>query len=181
MLGDHTITHNTSTMCDAVERYHIAQRNCVLIKYDKDTRYDNISIKNLVSHAGREFDCVKTIITDNLTEIKNQLMNYDVIGVDEIQFYPDASDVIQYLANNGKIVICAGLDGDYNAKIFPRISELIPLAENITKLKAVCMYCHKDASYTDRISCDTEVEVIGGIEKYKAVCRNCKWNIKKDN
>jgi len=47
------------------------------------------------------------------------------------------------------------------------------MAESVVKLKAVCMVCFKDAAFTKRIGTETEVEVIGGAEKYMAVCRTC--------
>lgn len=50
---------------------------------------------------------------------------------------------------------------------------LVPLAESIVKLHAVCMQCYKEAAYTKRIGAEKEVEVIGGADKYQAVCRKC--------
>ena len=50
---------------------------------------------------------------------------------------------------------------------------LIPLAESVTKLNAVCMLCYKDAAFTKRLGSETQVEVIGGAEKYISVCRQC--------
>jgi thymidine kinase len=77
------------------------------------------------------------------------------------------------MANNNKIVIVAGLDGTFQRKPFGRILELIPRAEKVTKLSAVCMYCNKDANFTLRIVDDQEIELIGGEESYKPVCRSC--------
>jgi thymidine kinase len=53
------------------------------------------------------------------------------------------------------------------------VLELIPLAEQVTKLTAVCKLCYKDAAFTKRMSADTAVEVIGGSEMYMPVCRQC--------
>jgi thymidine kinase len=77
------------------------------------------------------------------------------------------------MANNNKIVIVAGLDGTFQRKPFGSILELIPRAEKVTKLSAVCMYCNKDANFTLRTVDDLEVELIGGEEAYKPVCRSC--------
>ena len=78
------------------------------------------------------------------------------------------------MANFGKTVIVAGLDGTFQRKGFANFLDLVPLAEHIIKLTAVCMSCFGEGSYTKRISGDTEaVEVIGGAEKYMAVCRKC--------
>lgn len=56
---------------------------------------------------------------------------------------------------------------------FGRILELVPLAESVTKLSAICMLCHKDAAFSKRLGAEKEVEVIGGSDKYIAVCRKC--------
>ena len=56
---------------------------------------------------------------------------------------------------------------------FGTILDLVPLAESVVKLKAVCMVCFKDAAFTKRLGSEKEVEVIGGADKYMAVCRTC--------
>ncbi len=100
------------------------------------------------------------------------------------------------MANAGKVVIVAALDGTFQRKGFPNILELVPLAEHVVKLNAVCMSCFGEGSYTKRMSADQEVvrgtgpcrttsvlilgtipvfqlEVIGGADKYMAACRRC--------
>lgn len=179
LLGDFTVTHNTSSMCDSIERYRIAGKKCAMVKYAKDTRYDHLAENGgIVTHAGREHSSVPIYAADNLTEIYDDIAKYSVIGIDEVQFFKDSVEIAQKLANSGKIVICAGLDGDFMGRPFGRVTELVPIAEDITKLKAVCMRCHEDASFTYRISNDEEVEVIGGSDKYIAVCRSCMWQKK---
>lgn len=56
---------------------------------------------------------------------------------------------------------------------FGAILDLIPLAESVIKLSAVCMMCHKEAAFSKRLGSETEIEVIGGADKYVAVCREC--------
>jgi len=73
----------------------------------------------------------------------------------------------------GKVVIIAALDGDFRREPFGQVCQLIPKAENIVKLKAVCMFCQRDAVFSCRITRETETEVIGGVEKYMACCRRC--------
>ena len=51
--------------------------------------------------------------------------------------------------------------------------DLVPLAESVVKLKAVCMVCYGDAAFTKRLGDETEIEVIGGADKYMSVCRSC--------
>ena len=88
-------------------------------------------------------------------------------------------DVLQYAeawANAGKIVICAALDGDYLRRPFGKILGLLPLAESITKLTAVCTICGADAAFTKRLGSETSVELIGGADMYTSCCRTC-WSL----
>lgn len=77
------------------------------------------------------------------------------------------------MANMGKKVVVAALDGTFQRKPFGSILKLVPLAENVTKLSAVCVLCQRNAAFSMRISDETQVEVIGGSDKYVAVCRGC--------
>ena len=77
------------------------------------------------------------------------------------------------MANMGKIVIVAALDGTYQRKPFKHVLELVPLAEKVTKLSSICMYCKRNAAFSHRISSEKDVEIIGGAEKYVALCRSC--------
>ena len=67
----------------------------------------------------------------------------------------------------------AALDGTFQRKPFGNVLELVPMAERVSKLNAVCMICYNTASFTHRMSTETAVEVIGGSDKYVAVCRRC--------
>ena len=76
------------------------------------------------------------------------------------------------MADIGKIVIVAALDATFQRKPF-RVTELIPIAEKVTKLTAVCAMCSNDAAFTIRLVESLAVELIGGDEAYKPVCRKC--------
>lgn len=166
----------TSSMIDDVERYHIMNRLCVIIKYTADIRYDHLaSSGGVVTHAGHERSKVPVERTQTLADIYDVINEYDVIGVDEVQFYPDAPEVLQRLANAGKIIICAGLDATWKGEIFGRMGELIALAEEVTKLKAVCGACCSNASFTKKLSGTGDDVEIGGADKYIPMCRRCMW------
>ena len=96
-----------------------------------------------------------------------------MIGVDEGQFFPDVVKFCEDVAELGKTVIVSALDGDFRRKPFGSILELIPLAEYVVKLSAVCMICTADAAFSKRIVEGDEVEKIGGSDMYVAVCRKC--------
>ena len=81
--------------------------------------------------------------------------------------------IINRMANLGKIVIVAALDGTFMREGFGTVLNLLPIAEQVTKLNAVCMSCGRDAAFTKRIGIEKEIEIIGGNDKYVAVCRAC--------
>ena len=78
------------------------------------------------------------------------------------------------LANGGTRVIVAGLDMDYKSQPFQPIPNLLGVADKITKLKAICMECKADASFTHRINITHENSLmLGEKEAYEPLCRSC--------
>lgn len=80
--------------------------------------------------------------------------------------------------HQGKIVICAGLDGDLNRNKFGYLLDLIPQAEIVKKLQAICAKCGTTASFTQRHNVNNsskknDVVLVGGQETYIPVCRAC--------
>lgn len=146
-----------------MRRYQIALKECVLIKYINDVRYSKESVSTHDQVQQR------AIPTDRLEKIAHLVQKYDVIGIDEGQFFPDLVDFCEAAANGGKIVIVSALDGTFQRKPFGDVLRLIPMAESVVKLKAVCMVCCKDAAFTKRITDEQQTEVIGGADKYIAV------------
>ena len=144
----------------------------MIVKYAKDVRYDQ---EGIATHCGMKIPA--TVSTTRLELITNNILqeDYDVIGIDEGQFFPDVVSWSEKMANEGKVVLVAALDGTFQRKPFGDILSLVPLAEDVTKLKAVCMNCFEEAAFSKRITSDDEgkVEVIGGADKYMAVCRSC--------
>ena len=96
-----------------------------------------------------------------------------VVGIDEIQFF-DAGivDVCMQLADAGIRVIAAGLDQDYKRGPFGPMPALLAVAEEVSKMHAVCVRCRGAAHYSQRLSGgDAQVEV--GDSSYEARCRGC--------
>ena len=116
---------------------------------------------------------MKAVKTATLAEILHKALNHDVVAIDEGQFFPDIVEISEKLANEGIVVIIAALDGTFQRKPFGNILNLVPLAEIVTKLSAVCIDCGKEAAFTRRMIDSLEVELIGGEETYKPVCRAC--------
>lgn len=157
----------TTELIRRCKRYQLTNYNCIMVKYAHDNRYDEESVATHDSQKLQAYPVLK------LQTSLDHLETFEVIGIDEGQFFPNIVDVAEHLANKGKIVIVAALDGTYQREGFGSILELVPKAESVIKLTAVCMQCFRDAAYTKRKSADTQLEVIGGADKYMAVCREC--------
>lgn len=155
-----------------IRRYEIAEKTCIIIKHLKDTRYEEEYVK---THDQQK---IKAFSTVYLMSIIDKVRQYQIIGIDEGQFFPDILEFSDLLANEGHIVIIAALDATFQRKPFNEICNLIPLCEKVTKLTAVCKECHhNEASFTKRLSDEKEIEVIGGYDKYRPVCRKCYFRI----
>jgi thymidine kinase len=148
-------------------RYQIAGKKCLLIKYANDLRYGE-SEEMLVTHDKLSYKATSCSL---LAEANDFIQDYDVICIDEIQFYEDAYLFCDLWANSGKIVEVCGLNGDYRRKPFEQISRLIPMSDNMTFVTAVCRDTGSDAAFTMRLSNEKEQEVIGSTDKYQAVSR----------
>merc|ERR1719336_3314679 len=154
-----------------LQRFQIARYNVLIVKYANDNRYTDDAA--IATHDKKMLKAVNATKLEDLRSKFNIVDDYDVIGIDEGQFFPDIVEFSEAMANLGKTVIVAALDGTYQRKGFSNILELVPLAEHVIKLTAVCMICFEDGSFTKRMTEDKEVEVIGGADKYMATCRRC--------
>ncbi|KAG9443596.1 hypothetical protein H6P81_014936 [Aristolochia fimbriata] len=146
-------------------------RKVAVIKSNKDTRY---GLDSVVTHDGVKMPCWAL---PDLTTLKIKLgaeeyEQLDVIGIDEAQFFGDLYDFCCKAADHdGKVVIVAGLDGDYLRRNFGSVLDVIPLADSVTKLTARCELCGKRAFFTLRKTEETQTELIGGADVYMPVCR----------
>lgn len=159
-----------------IKRGVIAKQKVLLFKPSIDNRYD----ENRVStHNGNSYD---SISIEKSSDILNFVKDtkYDIIGIDEIQFFDnDIVKIINKLADDGIRVIVAGLDMDFKAEPFHPMPEIMTISEMVTKLHAVCNKCGKEASRSQRLingkpaKYDDPVVVIGASESYEARCRHC--------
>ena len=124
---------------------------------------------------------IKTIKTDYLNDVN--IENYDVIGIDEFQFYKDKkpSEIVRKWVFGGKRISVSGLDGDFKIRPFGDILNLIPLCSpgGLFKMKeGICVECVKDGKinpggFTKKISDTEKIIEVGGKAKYKLVCLKC--------
>jgi len=157
----------TTELMRRMKRYQIANYDCLVVKYAKDVRYDETGI------ATHDRQVLPAVACERLSDLQSEALKHEVIGIDEGQFFPDIVSFCEKMADQGKLVIVAALDGTFQRKGFGDILNLVPLAENVMKLTAVCMNCYNEASFTKRKGAEKEVELIGGADKYLAVCRKC--------
>jgi thymidine kinase len=98
----------------------------------------------------------------------------DVIGIDEAQFLDDELPAVcQQLANNGVRVIIAGLDMDFMGNPFGPMPKLMAIAEDVTKVHAICVRCGGQAQYSHRTIAGDKLVVLGETESYEPLCRSC--------
>ena len=158
----------STRLIEIIRKYTYKAKKTILIKYYADKRYSDKS--EVVTHDQIKYD---SIDCKNLNDSYEMLKAYDVIGIDEGQFFPDLVEICEKLALLKKIVIIAALNGDFRMEPFPVISNIISKADKIKLLKAYCFNCHKDAKFSLRIVQSNETVLIGAGEAYKPACREC--------
>jgi thymidine kinase len=152
-----------------LRRAEIARQRVQIFKPAIDERY---AANEIISHSGLG------IPSDNVTkaaEIMDKVQpRTEVIGIDEAQFLGDeVVDVCSKLANLGKRVIVTGLDTDFRGRPFEPMPRLLAIAEEITKLLAICVRCGNPAVHTQRLVESEELVVVGASGMYEARCRRC--------
>ncbi|GAM26538.1 hypothetical protein SAMD00019534_097130 [Acytostelium subglobosum LB1] len=162
----------TTELIRRIKRFNFANKKCLVIKYSRDTRYNGGETQDNILFTHDKLNYTALPCT-KLEEARLHVKDYDVIGIDEGQFFTDVVPFSEELANNGKTVIVAALDGTFQRNPFGTVLDLVPKSEMVTKLSAVCMICFKDAPFSKRIVQDDRVELIGGADKYISVCREC--------
>jgi thymidine kinase len=152
-----------------LRRAEIARQRVQIFKPVIDQRY---SANEIVSHSGLGIpsDLVKTA-PDILQKVEPRT---EVVGIDEAQFLGEGLvEVCTQLADMGKRVIVAGLDTDFMGRPFDPIPRLLAVAEEITKLLAICVRCGNPAVHTQRLVASEELIVVGAGGMYEARCRRC--------
>lgn len=152
-----------------LRRAQIARQRVQIFKPAIDNRY---SLDCIVSHS--ELSIAATVV-QNSSEILQLLDDrVEVVGIDEVQFFDEGIvRVCDKLANLGKRVIVAGLDTDYRGVPFEPMPHLMAIADDVTKILAVCHRCGAPASRTQRISAAKDLVVVGAVDCYEARCRRC--------
>lgn len=152
-----------------------AKKNVEVFKPAIDVRYDESMV---VTHMGVRHEAIPV---RNVEELAKRLSPAtEVICIEEAQFF-DASLVQLAVAwaDQGREVIIAGLDQDFRRRPFGPMAEFLAIADEVVKLRAICMKCGRPASHTYRMIDgqpaheDDPIIMIGATESYEARCRRC--------
>ena len=152
-----------------IRRAQIARQKVQIFKPALDDRF---SESHIVSHAERRIPSQPVCDAREILALLHP--ETEVVGIDEGQFFDAALvEVANRLASGGKRVIIAGLDMDYLGQPFEPMPQLMAIAEDVTKARAICVRCGHAATYTQRLIASQERVVVGAAEAYEARCRNC--------
>jgi thymidine kinase len=141
--------------------------NVVILNHKLD---DRNGTSDVVTHDGVQMVSIPCETVSDFT----MLNQYDVIAIDEAQFFTNLSVSVQTLANvYNKQVILACLSGDSNCEPWPGVDKLVALSDEIIHCRALCVRCHKPAAFTKRHVPSQAKIVIGSTDKYSSMCRTC--------
>jgi thymidine kinase len=149
-----------------------------LIKPQTDIRDGNGLVK---SRAGLEAPAYELPYTEDVYQSYQKLTEQiDVIIVDESQFLSEAQvDQLSMIVIDFNIpVLCFGLRADFRTKMFPGSKRLMEIADSITEIKTICS-CGRKATVNVRLDehgkiiTEGEQILIGGNDKYTAMCYQC--------
>lgn len=165
----------TEELIRLLRRAVIAKQQVQVFKPAIDDRFH---VEKVTSHVGRVFEARPV---SSAAEIHVHLApETTVVAIDEVQFFdPAVVEICEQLAEQGKRVICAGLDMDFRGVPFGPMPDLLARAEHVTKLHAICVICGEEASRTQRlvegepVAYDDPVVMVGASEAYEARCRQC--------
>ncbi|WP_214688434.1 thymidine kinase [Exiguobacterium sp. s163] len=158
------------------KRYEYAGLRTIFIKPQLDNRY---SETYLMTHDGNKV--LATSVCEHLSIIEmDEVKSADVVLIDEIQFFSSniISD-IQSLIQMGKRVYVAGLDLDFKGNPFYVTQQLMSIADEVNKHKAVCMGCGEDAYISHKKIPNDKIVELGHSDLYEALCRHC-YDSKKE-
>lgn len=155
-----------------LKRARIAKQRVACFKPDIDIRYHRDSI---ASHSLHTHEAITVANVERLrAELFPILHEVEVIGLDESQWLDESIvPLTMELVHLGKRMVIAGLDMTFAGEPFGSIPQLMSIADEVTKLSAVCMVCGAPAIHSQRLGASQELVVVGAAGVYEARCRKC--------
>ena len=156
----------TEELIRRLNRAIIAKQRVEIFKPVIDKRYHQ---EQIVSHNEK---AIRSTPVNFANDIFLLAGDCDVVGIDEAQFFDQSIvEVCNTLANNGKRIIVAGLDMDYEGKPFGPMPHLLAIAEFVTKVHAICAQTGELASFSFRLSDNDSQVMLGEKGEYEARSR----------
>lgn len=158
----------TEELIRRLKRAKFAKQKVEIFKPTVDSRYSQCDV---VSH---DKNYINSTPVDSSSSILLLASDVDVVGIDEAQFFDlGIVDVCNELANMGIRIIVAGLDMDFKGTPFGPIPHLCAIADEVSKVHAICVKCGQLALYSHRtVNCNKQV-LLGETERYEPLCRKC--------
>ena len=158
----------TEELIRRLRRAKFARQSVEIFKPAVDVRYSAV---NVVSHDDNSIPSTPVESAQNILLLASGVQ---VVGIDEAQFFDDGLvDVCNQLANSGVRVIVAGLDMDYTGKPFGPMPKLMAIADDVTKVHAVCVRCGALAQFSHRLAKTDKLVLLGETDSYEPLCRKC--------
>ncbi|MFR9166950.1 MAG: thymidine kinase [Dysgonomonas sp.] len=158
----------TEELLRRMKRAQIAKQEIEIFKPAIDTRYSDLDV---VSHDKNSLLSTPVEHSSNILLLSS---NIEVVGIDEAQFFDTGLvEVCQQLADQGIRVIVAGLDMDFKRNPFGPMPELCSIADDVTKVHAICVECGRLANYSYRLVENDKQVMLGELQEYQPLCRIC--------
>ncbi|MBP3834530.1 MAG: thymidine kinase [Prevotella sp.] len=158
----------TEELIRRMKRAEFARQKVEIFKPAIDTRY---SEEDVVSHDQHS---IPSTPIDSSSSILLLSSDIDVVGIDEAQFLDDRlPEVCNELANRGVRVIVAGLDMDFKGVPFGPMPALCAIADEVTKVHAICVRCGNLAYVSHRLVDNDKRVLLGETNEYEPLCREC--------
>ena len=158
----------TEELIRRLRRAQFAKQRVEIFKPAIDVRY---SEEDVVSHDQNH---IRSTPIDSSASILLLSSDIDVVGIDEAQFLDNGlPDVCNELANRGVRVIIAGLDMDFRGIPFGPMPALCAIADDVTKVHAICVKCGSLAYVSHRTVADDRRVLLGETQEYEPLCREC--------
>jgi thymidine kinase len=162
----------TEELIRRLKRAKFAKQRVEIFKPSLDTRYSD---NDVVSH---DQNSIPSTPIDTSASILLLAGDNDVIGIDEAQFFDNGLvDVCNQLANRGIRVIVAGLDMDFKGVPFGPMPALCAIADEVTKVHAICVKCGALAYVSHRLVKNDKRVLLGETMEYEPLCRECYQRI----
>ena len=157
----------TEELIRRLKRVEFANQKAVIFKPITDVRY---SKNKLDSHDSNEIESIPVHTSKDIIKLAKGV---DVIALDEAQFFDEnIVSVCNNLANDGKRVIIAGLDMDFEGNPFGPMPNLMAVAEFVTKVHAICTETGNLANFSHRTSKSKDLVFLGERNEYEPLSRS---------